>query len=120
MFAAFRIGELNIKTKCTQLRASTRDQRVERISRFDMSYAQAPGQNRYAESCNENFINRQLPLATHCARHVDSTNPGRSNFVFRSKPIPEAEMWNRLIGDAFIADILNCNNNASSIIHNSD
>jgi len=32
-----------------------------------------------------------------CARHVDSTNPGRSNLVFRSKPIPEAEMSNRLI-----------------------
>ena len=26
-----------------------------------------------------------------CARHVDSTNPGPSNLVFRSKPIPEAE-----------------------------
>ena len=32
-----------------------------------------------------------------CARHVDSTNPGRSNLVCRSKPIPEAEMSNRLI-----------------------
>jgi len=32
-----------------------------------------------------------------CARHMDSTNPGRSNLVFRSKPIPEAEMSNRLI-----------------------
>src|SRR6218665_866978 len=32
-----------------------------------------------------------------CARHVDSTNPGRSNLVFRSEPIPEAEMSNRLI-----------------------
>src|SRR6218665_3645320 len=32
-----------------------------------------------------------------CVRHVDSTNPGRSNLVFRSKPIPEAEMSNRLI-----------------------
>jgi len=32
-----------------------------------------------------------------CARHVDSTNPGPSNLVFRSKPIPEAEMSNRLI-----------------------
>jgi len=32
-----------------------------------------------------------------CARHVDSTNPGRSNLVFSSKPIPEAEMSNRLI-----------------------
>src|SRR6218665_4228243 len=32
-----------------------------------------------------------------CARHVDSTNPGRSNLVFRSKPIAEAEMSNRLI-----------------------
>jgi len=26
-----------------------------------------------------------------CARHVDSTNPGRSNLVFRSKPIPEGK-----------------------------
>src|SRR6218665_1756757 len=32
-----------------------------------------------------------------CARHVDSTNPGRSNLVFRSKRIAEAEMSNRLI-----------------------
>ena len=30
-------------------------------------------------------------------RHVDSTNPGQSNLVFGSKPIPEAEMSNRLI-----------------------
>ena len=30
------------------------------------------------------------------ARHVDSNNPGPSNLVFRSKPIPEAEMSNRL------------------------
>src|SRR6218665_3497487 len=35
------------------------------------------------------------------ARHVDSTNPGRSNLVglFRSNPIAEAEMSNRLIGE---------------------
>ena len=33
-----------------------------------------------------------------CAQNVDSTNPGRSNLVFRSKPIAEAEMSNRLIG----------------------
>ena len=32
-----------------------------------------------------------------CARHVDSTNLGQSNLVFRSKPIPEAEMSNRFI-----------------------
>jgi len=32
-----------------------------------------------------------------CAQNVDSTNPGRSNLVFRSKPIAEAEMSNRLI-----------------------
>jgi len=32
-----------------------------------------------------------------CAQHVDSTNPGRSNLVFRSKPIAEPEMSNRLI-----------------------
>jgi len=36
-------------------------------------------------------------LLLMCARHVDSTNPGRSNLVFRSKPITEAEMSNRLI-----------------------
>ena len=32
--------------------------------------------------------------------HVESaysTNPGRNNLVFRSKPVPEAEMSNRLI-----------------------
>ena len=33
-----------------------------------------------------------------CARHVDSTNPaGTSNIVFRSKPIAEAKMSNRLM-----------------------
>jgi len=32
-----------------------------------------------------------------CARHVNSTNPGGSNIVFRSRPIPEAEMSNRLL-----------------------
>ena len=34
-----------------------------------------------------------------CARHVDSTSPGRSNLVFRSKPIAEAEMSNRLMAN---------------------
>ena len=29
-----------------------------------------------------------------CPRHVDSTNPGRSNLVFRSKPTQEADMSN--------------------------
>src|SRR6218665_3817654 len=32
-----------------------------------------------------------------CALHVNSTNPCRSNLVFRSKPIAEAEMSNRPI-----------------------
>src|SRR6218665_3517091 len=31
-----------------------------------------------------------------CARRDDATNPGPSNLVFRSKPIPETEMSNRL------------------------
>jgi len=35
-----------------------------------------------------------------CALHVNSTNPGRSNLVFRSKPIPEARMSIRLIVEA--------------------
>jgi len=34
-----------------------------------------------------------------CAWHVDSTNSGRRNLVFRSKPILEAEMSNRLINN---------------------
>ena len=39
-----------------------------------------------------------------CAQNVDSTNPGRSNLVFRSKPIAKAEMSNRLI--SALKDIL--------------
>src|SRR6218665_3885208 len=52
-----------------------------------------------------------------CVRHVDSTNPGRSNLVFRSKPIPEAEMSNRLIGSCCQAQpaiIMNCSKRAIS------
>jgi len=36
-------------------------------------------------------------LLRMCARHVASSNPGRSNLVFRSKPIPAVETSNRLI-----------------------
>src|SRR6218665_1312732 len=72
------------------------------ISRFDMSCAQAHG-------VRSKPIFRVMQLKLHeqtmaigyslrmCTRHVDSTNPGRSNLVFRSKPIVEAEMSNRLI-----------------------
>ena|SRR6218665_980450 len=45
----------------------------------------------------------QYPLRM-CARHVDSTNPGRSNLVFSSKPITEAEMSNRLIDQRLVAE----------------
>jgi len=38
-----------------------------------------------------------------CARHFDSTNSGRSSLVFSSKPIPEAEISNRLI--VFLVDL---------------
>ena len=41
-----------------------------------------------------------------CAQNVDSTNPGRSNLVFRSKQIAEAEMSNRLIIGRVLSDIL--------------
>jgi len=37
-----------------------------------------------------------------CAQNVNSTNPGRSNLVFRSKSIAEAEMSNRLIDFVFV------------------
>ena len=50
-----------------------------------------------------------------CARHVDSTNLGPSNLVFRSKPIPEAEMSNRLI--ARTVDCENGNRHASDGTH---
>src|SRR6218665_2910629 len=72
------------------------------ISRFDMLCAQT-------HWVRSKPILRVMQLKLHeptmvidyslcmCARHVDSTNPGRSNLVFRSKLIPEAEMSNRLI-----------------------
>jgi len=72
------------------------------ISRFDMSWAQA-------HWVGSKPIRRVTQLKLHkptmaigyslrmCARHVDSTNPDRSDLVFRSKPIAEAEMSNRLI-----------------------
>src|SRR6218665_1086225 len=67
------------------------------ISQFDMSCTQA-------HWVRSKPICRVMQLKLHkptmaigyslrmCARHVNSTNPGRSNLVFRSKPIPEAEM----------------------------
>src|SRR6218665_1244399 len=73
------------------------------MSQFNMSCAQA-----YWVGLKP--ISRVMQLKLHkptmaigyslrmCTRHnVDSTNPDRSNLVFRSKPIPEAEMSNRLI-----------------------
>src|SRR6218665_2336799 len=74
------------------------------ISRFDMSCR--PTQ---AHLVRSKPIFRVMQLKLHeptmaigysllmCALHVNSTNPGRSNLVFRSKPIAEAEMSNRLI-----------------------
>src|SRR6218665_816791 len=72
------------------------------IIRFDMSCAQA-------HLVESKPIRRVVQLKllkptlaigyslSMCTRHADSTNPGSSNLVFRSKPIPEAEMSNRLI-----------------------
>src|SRR6218665_1122698 len=73
------------------------------ISRFGMLRAQA-------HWVRSNPIFRVMQLILHeptmaigyslrmCALHVNSTNPGRSNLVFRLKPIAEAGMSNRLIG----------------------
>ena len=36
-------------------------------------------------------------MAIGYSQNVESTNPGRSNLVFRSKPVAEAEISNRLI-----------------------
>src|SRR6218665_1006728 len=72
------------------------------VSRFDMPCEQA-------HWVGSKPIRRVMQLKLHkptmaigyslrmCARHVDSTNPGRSNLVFRSKPIAEAKMSNLLI-----------------------
>src|SRR6218665_3568178 len=72
------------------------------ISRFGMLRAQA-------HWFRSNPIFRVMQLILHeptmaigyslrmCALHVNSTNPSRSNLVFRSKPIAEAEMSNRPI-----------------------
>jgi len=72
------------------------------ISRFDMSCAQA-------HWVGSKPIRKVMQLKLHkptmvigyslrmCARYVNSTNPGRSNLVFRSKPIAVVEMSNRLI-----------------------
>src|SRR6218665_1207060 len=74
------------------------------ISRFDMSCAQA-----HWVGSKPIFTVMQLKLHKPTvaigyslrmgAQNVDSTNPGRSNLVFRprSKSIAEAEMSNRLI-----------------------
>jgi len=74
------------------------------ISRFDMSCTQA-----HWVRSKPIFRPRVMQLKLHeptmaigcslrmCALHVNSANPGRSNLVFRSTPIAEAEMSNRLI-----------------------
>src|SRR6218665_101273 len=59
------------------------------ISRFDMSCAQA---HWVWSTSIRRVIQLKLHKLTMAARHVNSTNPGQSNLVFRSKPIPEAEM----------------------------
>ena len=69
------------------------------ISRFDMSCAQA----HWVRSKPIMQLKLHEPTMAigyslrMCARRLDSTNPGRSNLVFRSKPIAEVEMSNRLI-----------------------
>src|SRR6218665_2435403 len=101
------IGEMK---KVQQVRTHKREMSLYRLGtpggaiiiRFDMSCAQA-------HWVRSKPILRVMQLKLHkpimaigyslrmCARHVDSTNPGRSNLVFRSKPILEAKMSNRVI-----------------------
>src|SRR6218665_3872318 len=74
------------------------------ISRFDMSFAQAhwvgskPIGRRTVMQLKLYKPTMAIGYSLRmCAQNVDSTNPGRSNLVFRSKPIAEAEMSNPLI-----------------------
>src|SRR6218665_710358 len=76
------------------------------ISRFGMSYARAHWvRSKSILTCRGMQLKLHKPTMAigyslrMCARHVDSTIPGRSNLVFRSKPITEAKMSNRLIGE---------------------
>src|SRR6218665_561581 len=69
------------------------------ISLFDMSRAEAQwvGPLRWATKLHKptTAIGRSLRMST---RHVDSTNPGRSNKCIWVKTDPESEMSNRLAG----------------------
>jgi len=71
------------------------------LSRFDMSFAQTHwvGSKRRVMQLKLHKPTMAIGYSLRmCAQiNVDSTNPGRSNFVFSSKPIAEAEMSNRLI-----------------------
>jgi len=51
-----------------------------------------------------------------CARHVASTNPGWSNLVFRSKPIAEAEISNRLIDCVWHYSSINRTNSPTGVV----
>ena len=73
-----------------------------RISRFDMSCAQAHwvGSKPIRDVMQVKLHKPTMVIGYSlrmCARYVNSTNPGRSNLVFRSKPIAVVEMSNRLI-----------------------
>src|SRR6218665_1969961 len=50
-----------------------------------------------------------------CARNVDSTNPGPSNLVFRSKPIAEAEMSNWLKIELSLRTVLGPNSRGQMV-----
>src|SRR6218665_339865 len=92
------------------------------ISRFNMSCAQAHWDG-------SKPIRRVMQLKLHkptmaigyslrmCARHVDSTNPGRSNLVFRSTLILEAKMSNRVIQILCLLSIIITTFDHSSISH---
>ena len=97
-----------------QVRIARRGKAGTFISGFDISCAQA-------HWVGSKPIRRVMQLKLHkptmaigyslrmCARYVDSTNTGRRNLVFRSQPIPEAEMSNRLIITTGLADTMGVN-----------
>src|SRR6218665_3793324 len=58
------------------------------ISRFDMSLRRRTGSGQTDTQLKLHKPTMAISYTLRmCAPHVDSTNPGRSNLVFRSKPI---------------------------------
>src|SRR6218665_1415002 len=99
--SAFHLHFYRPLMSCKSMIADDATQSI-RISRFDMSCAEAHwGGAKPIYDVMQLKLHKPTMVIGYslrmCARYVNSTNPGRSNLVFRSKPIAVVEMSNRLI-----------------------